>query len=190
MKPDEFLDEAVDYLNENLSPDRRTAFERTLQTNGSPRQQMQNLEDVRAMLTQQVTQETEAAWTLMRARLQSEKPAANGMKLWWRHWRMRLSLLAAVSVALLEGALLVNAPSYRALPENDTMRQIQVVFAPDAQQRQVRAVLDQVHAQINAGPGPGGEYTLSVPEADVPGAVNTLRAAPGVQDAYPINTRP
>lgn len=190
MKPDEVLDEAVDYLNENLPPDRRMAFEHTLQTNPAARQQLQNLEAVRATLTQQIMQETETAWATMRARLQSENASTSGVLLWWRRWRMRLSLLAAVSVALLEGGLLISAPSYRALPEDDTMRQIQVVFAPDAQQRQVRAVLDQVHAQINAGPGPGGEYTLSVPEADVPAAVNTLRAAPGVQDAYPINAHP
>jgi uncharacterized protein (DUF2236 family) len=93
-------------------------------------------------------------------------------------------------VAVIEAMLLVNAPAYRAMPVDTHIQQVQVVFAPDAQQGQIRELLDQVHAQIIAGPGPGGEYTLSLPETETDAAMTTLRAASLVQDAYLARMQP
>lgn len=190
MNHSDYLEKAADYINDNLSPKERAEFDAFLHGNADARQELKNLEMFRDSMVRRSQQETEAAWEKMRIRLDAEDKQPVSFLELWRRWRMRLSLLGAVSVAFIEAMLLVNAPSYRAMPVDAHIQQIQVVFAPDAQQGQVRELLDQVHAQIIAGPGPSGEYTLSLPADEVGAAITTLRAAPLVQDAYPARTNP
>lgn len=189
MNHSEFLDKAADYLNGDMSPEDQADFEAYLQANPTARQEVTNMEVMRETLAVQVQEETDAAWAVMRTRLQSES-TPTGLGAVWRRWRMRLSLFAAIAVALIEAMLLLNAPAYRSIPVDKNVRQIQVVFDPDAPQRLVRELLDQVHAQIIAGPGPSGEYTLSLPAQEVDAALSTLRAEPLVHDAYPANSHP
>lgn len=189
MNRSEFLDKAADHLNGDLSPEDQADFDAYLQANPTARQELTNMEVMRETLAVQVQEETDTAWAAMRTRLQSES-TPTGLRAFWRRWRLRLSLFAAIAVAAIEAMLLLNTPAYRSIPVDKNVRQIQVVFDPDAPQRQVRELLDQVHAQISAGPGPSGEYTLSLPAQEVDAALSTLRAEPLVQDAYPANTQP
>jgi len=192
MSRSEFLDKAADHLNGNLSPQDQVEFDAYLRANQSAQRELANLEAMRETLARQVEEETDTAWAAMRTRLQSESAASlpSGWQALWRRWRMRLSLFAAITVALVEAMLLLNAPVYRSVQVDEDFRQIQVVFAPEAQQRQVRELIDQVHAQISAGPGPSGEYTLRLPAEEMDTALSTLRAAPFVQDAYPASAHP
>ncbi|MEQ1668636.1 MAG: hypothetical protein ABL868_09300 [Sulfuriferula sp.] len=190
MNHTDYLDKAADYINNNLSPEERAEFDAFLQGNADARQELKNLELLREVLDHRAQQETGAAWDKMRIRLDAEEKQPISLLSLWRRWRMRLSLLGAIGVAVIEAMLLVNAPAYRAMPVDTHIQQVQVVFAPDAQQGQIRELLDQVHAQIIAGPGPSGEYTLSLPADEVDAAMTALRAAPLVQDAYPSRTNP
>lgn len=192
MNRSEFLDRAPDYLNGNLSPDDQAEFDAYLQANLAARQELSNMQVMRETLARQVEEETDIAWAAMRTSLQSESAASlpGGWLALWRRWRMRLSLFAAITVALIEAMLLLNAPAYRSAQVDENFSQIQVVFAPETQQRQVRELIDQVHAQISAGPGPSGEYTLRLPAGEMNAALSTLRAAPFVQDAYPASVHP
>jgi len=189
MNHSEYLDKAADYLNGTQSPEERAGFEIYLQTNPIAHQELLNLEALREMLASQIHEETDTAWVAMRTRLHSEYVPISFLAL-WRRWRMRLSLLTAITVAVIEAMLLINAPVYRSISVDGNIRQIHVVFSPDAQQRQVRELLDHVLAQISAGPGPSGEYTLSLPAEEMDTALSTLRAAPIVQDAYQVNVQP
>ena len=189
MNRSEFLERAADYLNGSLSPDDQAEFDAYLQANLAARQELSNMQVMRETLARQVEDETDIAWAAMRTRLQSDS-TPKGLLALWRRWRMRLSLFAAITVALIEAMLLLNAPAYRSAQVDDNFRQIQVVFAPEAQQRQVRELIDQVHAQISAGPGPSGEYTLRLPAGEMDAALSTLRAAPFVQDTYPASAHP
>lgn len=185
----DFLDSATDYLNGNLLPQQLGDFESYLQTNAAARQELMNLQAFREQLSNQVQAETDTAWAALQPRLQTEAAPISWLAL-WRRWRMRLSLLSAIAVALVEAVLLVNAPVYRSINLTGNTRQIQIVFAPDAQQRQVGALLEQVHAQVSAGPGSGGAYTLSLPADEMDAALRILRATPLVLDAYPVRTQP
>ena len=189
MNRSEFLDKAADYLNGELSLEERAGFEAYLQANTYARQEVSNMEAVREVLASQVQEETDTAWAAMRTRLQSDS-APSGLLMFWRRWRMRLSLFAAIAVAMIEAMLLFNAPVYRSTAVDERYRQIRVVFAPEAQQRQVRELLDRVHAQISAGPGSSGEYTLRLPADEAEAALGSLRAAPLVLDAYTLSEHP
>lgn len=187
MNRSEFLDKAVDHLNADLSPKDQADFDAYLQANPTARQEVTNMEIMREILADQVQEETDKAWAVMKTRLQSES-TPTGLRALWRRWRLRLSLFAAIAVAAIEALLLLNTPAYRSITIDKNVRQIQVIFDPDAPQRQVRELLDQVQAQISAGPGPSGEYTLSLPAPEVDAALSTLRTNPLVHDAYPANT--
>lgn len=185
----DFLDSAADYLNGNLLPQQLGEFEHYLQTNAAARQELINLEAFRGQLSNQIQAETDIAWAALLPRVQVEAAPVSWLAL-WRRWRMHLSLLSAIAIALIEAALLINAPVYRSINLAGNTRQIQIIFAPDAQQRQVGALLEQVHAQVSAGPGSGGAYTLSLPADEMDAALRTLRATPLVLDAYPMRTQP
>lgn len=189
MNRSEFLDKAADHLNGDLALEDQVDFDAYLQANPAARQEVTNMEIMRETLADQVQEETDKAWAAMRPRLQSES-TPTGWGALWRRWRLRLSLYAAIAVAAIEALLLLNTPAYRSIPVDKNVRQIQVVFDPDAPQRQVRELLDQVHAQISAGPGPSGEYTLILPAQEVDAALRTLRAQPLVHDAYPAVANP
>jgi anti-sigma factor RsiW len=188
MNQGEFLDQATDYLNGVLSPDETANFERELAANTAMQQKLANMRVFREALAQQVEAETSVAWGHMQARLQAEL-SPSGIRALWQHWRLRAGLLVAVAVAVLEAFFLLNAPAYRTAPVESETQAIQVLFAPDVPQRQVRELLDQVHAQISAGPGTSGEYTVRVPVDEASNALTTLRATPIVQDAYPLKPR-
>jgi hypothetical protein len=190
MNYSDYLEKAVYYINDNLSPEERAEFETFLQGNADARLELKNLELIRETMLHKSQQETEAAWEKMRILLDAEENQPVSFLELLRRWRMRLSLLGAVGVAVIEAILLVNAPAYRAMPVDAHIQQVRVVFAPDAQQGQIRELLGKVHAQIIAGPGSSGEYTLSLPADEVDPAMTVLRAAPLVQDAYPARTTP
>lgn len=189
MNRSEFMDKAADHLNGNLSPEDQVEFDAYLRANPAARHELANMEVLRETLASQVQEETDTAWLAMRTRLESAS-RASGLSALWRRWRMRLSLAVAIAVALIEALLLLNAPAYRSAQVDENFLQIQVVFAPDAQQKQVRDLLDQVHAQITDGPGASGEYTLTLPSNEANAALNALHESPLVQDAYPANKHP
>jgi len=57
---------------------------------------------------------------------------------------------------------------------------LQVTFAPQAAEEQIRALLASVDARIVDGPGALGVYTLSVPPERADAAMRALQAAQGV----------
>jgi hypothetical protein len=124
----------------------------------------------------------------MQARLQAEL-SPSGIRALWQRWRLLAGLFVAIAVAVIEAFFLLNAPAYRTAPLDGETQAIQVLFAPDAPQRQVRELLDQIHAQVSAGPGASGEYTVRVPVDEASNALATMRATPIVQDAYPLKPR-
>ena len=188
MIQDDLLDMMADALNGALSAEQAAVLDAYMAANPAARTQLQNLRAMREELARQAEAETDAAWMLMQARLQAE--SSSGVKALWRRWRMRAGLFVAIAVAAFEAFLLFNAPVYRAVPDSGETQAIQVLFAPDASQRQVRELLDQVHAQVSAGPGASGEYTVRVTQDGSAHALSVLRATPIVQDAYPAKTRP
>jgi anti-sigma factor RsiW len=189
MNQAELLEMMADFLNGALSAKQATAFEAHLDANPAARQQLENMRVLREELVRQAEAETDAAWTVMQTRLQAES-VSTGLAALWRRWRLRAGLLVAIGVAAFEAFLLLNAPAYRAAPDERETQAIQVLFAPDAPQRQVRELLDQVHAQVSAGPGASGEYTVQVHKEEAGAALAALRATPIVQDAYPRKSLP
>ena len=179
----DFLDRATDYLHDALTPDERAAFETYLQQYPQARQDLILLEAMGEAFAQRAESETEAAWAVMKQRLDAEaKP--NPALVFWRRWRLRLGLLIAVAVASIEAFMLINAPVYRAVAVAEDVREVRVLFAPDARQGQVRELLDQVRGQIKSGPGASGEYVLVLPGEQSEAALAILRSAPIVEDAY------
>lgn len=189
MNRAEFLDLATDYLNERLNPEERAAFHAYLNEHPAAQQDLNNLGHIRNNLATQTAAETAVAWTAMQAQLNAEK-SPSGLAARWRKWRMKLGLFIAIAVAAIEAMLLMNAPVYRQAPVDSEIKNISVIFAPNVQQKAMRDLLDHLHAQITAGPGPSGEFVLSIAAEEMESALIKLRASPVVEDAYTPKARP
>jgi hypothetical protein len=73
--------------------------------------------------------------------------------------------------------------------------EIRVVFAEDATERQIRALLLQIHGRFTSGPSPLGTYTVAVPPASRAGdpldvVISYLRKQPAVRFAQPVAGTP
>jgi anti-sigma factor RsiW len=120
--------------------------------------------------------------------------------LWGGPPLMRWALAGqAALVVLLAGTVVWQAAgwgaAYRTLASpaerHRGQRQVRVVFADDATQAEMRAVLGRLKASIVSGPSPAGAYTIAVEGApdQVGAAVDTLRASGKVLLAEPVVSR-
>jgi len=189
MNRAEFIDLAVDRLHGQLAPDAEAAFQTYLKSNPDAHIDLANLATIKSGLEEQIAIETEAAWPDMLKRLRSSESPKEQVDFWSRS-RMKLALFITLIVATIQAFLLLNAPAYRQTPVDQDKQQLIVIFAPNAQQKEVRDLLNKSGAQVSAGPGASGELTLIVDKTEADSALAALRASPIVEDAYTLKDRP
>lgn len=106
-------------------------------------------------------------------------------------WLLAAQLLAMAGLGYLAQRPEAPAPArYRALSAAETPPRaaaIRVVFAPDAPEAEVRAILVAAGVEIVAGPTPVGAYALAPrPGVERDAALALLRADPRVRFAEPV----
>jgi len=110
-------------------------------------------------------------------------------------WLLAAQLLAMGGLGYLAWRAEAPAPaSYRALADPERSSRdatIRVVFAPDAAESEVRAILLAAGVEIVAGPTPVGAYGLATrPGVARDAALDLLRADPRVRFAEPVAGAP
>lgn len=173
------------YANGTLAGDERTRVDRHLADCAHCRAELEFLESVRQEVRS--LDHAQDPGELVRARLLQQvrrsRPARN-------RW-LPAALAASIAVIVLQAALLtwVWAPldTFTPLghvPSTDAV--VQLRFAPEATERDIRVALEAVNGSIVDGPGTLGIYRVRLDavraddEARVAAAIRTLRESPGV----------
>jgi len=168
------------YANGTLAPEEHERVERHLARCARCREE---LEVLRAMRREIKTLDAAPApGDVVRARVLRAAPGAR------RPAWMPVALAASVAVIALQAALLVSLwrpaePRYAPLGASPARVTLQVRFAPDATEREMRALLRAVNGTIVDGPGALGVYRIRLEGVEpdererVRAAIATLRAA-------------
>jgi hypothetical protein len=101
----------------------------------------------------------------------SEAPAGHGARGFWAaagSSPLRWAVAAQLALLLALGALVASHPLwrpdavYQVLSEQAPRAGIRVLFAEEASQRQIRDLLERIHARIVDGPSPVGAYIIQI----------------------------
>ncbi|MDJ0850819.1 MAG: zf-HC2 domain-containing protein [Myxococcota bacterium] len=192
------------HANGSLEPEERSKVERHLVLCTACRDELAVLQDV-----QRAVHETrEAAWEpppgqldrlmarLPRASEEGHAAASGPLRRWWGELSGSARLVFAAQTALAAGlaiALLwpeAPPPVYTTLTETATSApepRLEVAFAEDVTERDLRALLLAADARIVAGPSPRGIYTIALgPEARTEGVVAAFRSDRRVRFVEPL----
>ena len=118
--------------------------------------------------THSIILETESEWVpsagdLGWARLQRSIRQDARRETLARVWKPALAMAAGLALVV-QGALLYQADDGRAGLAGREDAQVQITFAPDAREADLRALLQEVGATIVDGPSASGVYRLVVDE--------------------------
>lgn len=164
--PDELLPW---YANGSLKPQERAQVEHHLQACARCRAQVEFLAAVRRQIQSEPLQAPDELG--LRRLLRTVRAQADRRRSWWRP-----ALAAAVLVILAQTALLVSlwpGSESRITPLGAPPGEgvlIQVQFAPQATEAQIRALLGEIRGEIVAGPGALGVYRIRVEGVDASGS--------------------
>lgn len=195
------------HANATLEPAERSRVERHLVGCSACQEELALLREVQAA----VHETREAAWEPppgQLGRLMERLPPAReergagapaqagALRRWWAELSGSTRLVLAAQTALAAGlavALLwppTPPPLYETLTATETLAggaRLEVAFAEDATERELRALLVAADASIVAGPSPRGIYTVALdPEAQVEAVVRALRNDRRVRFVEPL----
>ena len=136
--------------------------------------------------------DVEHGWAALNTKL-DEQPAAEPVSLLRR--RVPVGWMLAGQAAAIAFAVFLAVPSpspdpdYRALsaPAANVQGNVVIVFQPEANERDIRAVLLESDAQVTDGPNKSGAYVLRVSPASRQRALENLRSSPKVMLAEAID---
>lgn len=164
------------YVNDTLSVDERQRVEAYLENHPEAYNELELLRQVSAE-TNAVQPEPPGELGLVRLQRDIRRQSDNGgghISRWWRPIAMAASLLLAVESAFL---LWPQERTELRLAADKAAADIQVTFVPQTSEQSIRTLLQEVEAEIVAGPGKLGVYHLSLEHsADIDQVLAELRA--------------
>lgn len=180
--PDELLPW---YVNGTLATDEQDAVASHLEHCGRCRDEVAFLQKLRRQVKGEESQSPgELGFKRLQRDIKREKNAPRAMPSWWRQ-----ALAAGIVVILVQSALIVNLSRQ---PEQITPLGarydgvvLQLSFAPDATEIEIRKLLERIDATLVGGPSAVGVYRVRLdvePEAEkqITAAIAILREHKGV----------
>ena len=143
-----------------LDPEETARVERALAEDAELREELAFLHELRAGV--HAATEVPSAGDLGWARLQRSIRQERRRELVSRAWRPALALAAGLAL-MVQGTTIFQLNEERAqLVGGPVAAELQITFAPDAREADMRALLQAVGATIVAGPGASGVYRLDI----------------------------
>lgn len=163
------------YVNGTLSASEQARVERYLEASRAGRQELEFLQQVAACSREdQPEPPGELGLHRLRRDMRRQKQGKGSISGWWRPVAIAASLVLAIESAFLIWQQDVTT-EYR--PAGGAAAEVQITFVPQASEQNIRALLQQVGAEIVAGPGKLGVYHLSFESsADIEQVLARLRA--------------
>ncbi|WP_299392094.1 hypothetical protein [Pelagibius sp.] len=189
-KRDEDLDLLLPwYVNGTLSVEEQQAVEAYLESNAHARDEVALLAAMRQQVKEESIENSPGELGLKRLRReislseqQAPAPAETGKVVSIASWWRPLAVAACLAVVIQAGVIVTGGPD----GEVDTAKGfrpavLQVTFAPDATEQQIREVLQAAGTSIAGGPSALGIYDLSLQatdggSAEIEAALAALRA--------------
>jgi hypothetical protein len=194
------------FVNGTLEPAARSLVAHHLQECMACHQESIHLQRLQAAV-QDEGEDLEASRALQRLKQRIAPPSAVQHEAAWRRWFsrwhqadpwLRGALLAQFAVVLMltvGWAGRADSPDYHTLsaPPSPTMAatgapRITIVFDGAQPERDLRALLLSVRAQVVDGPSPEGAYVVAVPPGQQASALTQLRGHRAILLAEPIQT--
>ena len=195
------------YVNGTLMPAEHAEVERHVAECPACRAELASMQELEAIVRSESSDVAVGeSLSRMHIRLAREEEASGTRRGWFsRQWRLtpsvaRVALAAqcAAVVALIALAGLQYETQqdlrqraradYRTLaatPSAAAGARLTVVFDDATTQRELKQMLQSLHAQVVDGPNTAGAYSILVPENEVGAALGQLRASPRVRLAEP-----
>lgn len=143
-----------------LDPEEAARVERALAEDAELREELAFLHDLRAGV--HAATEVPSAGDLGWARLKRSIRQERRRELVSRAWRPALALAAGLAL-MVQGTTIFRLNEAQAqLVGGPVSAELQITFAPDAREADMRALLQAVGATIVAGPGASGVYRLDI----------------------------
>ncbi|MAE97118.1 MAG: hypothetical protein CL910_20915 [Deltaproteobacteria bacterium] len=143
-----------------LDAEETARVERALEADAELREELAFLHDLRTGV--HAATEVPSAGDLGWARLQSSIRRERRKELVSRAWRPALALAAGLALVV-QGMTIFRLNEQNAsLAGGPPTAELQITFAPDAREVEIRALLQEVGATIVDGPGPSGVYRLDI----------------------------
>lgn len=158
--------------NGSLDEEEAAGLERALEEDAELREELLFLDALREGV--KASTEVPSAGDLGWARLQKTIRQEERRGLVARVWKPALALAAGLAL-LVQGAAIFQLQDDRAALAGRSDAQVQITFAPDAREADLRALLQEVGATIVDGPGASGVYRLQIdPAPETPEAWRAL----------------
>lgn len=163
------------YVNGTLAEGEKARVERYLDESPAACQELAFLQQVAARSREdQPEPPGELGLVRLRRDIRRQKLGKGTMSGWWRPVAIAASLVLAIESGFLIWQQDVTT-DYR--PAGSAAAEVQITFVPQASEQNIRALLQQVGAEIVGGPGKLGVYHLSFDSsADIEQALARLRA--------------
>ncbi|MDZ7736090.1 MAG: hypothetical protein U5P41_08295 [Gammaproteobacteria bacterium] len=162
------------YVNGTLSEDEKTRVDAYLDDYPEARKELELLRQVAAhSIEDQPEPPGELGLTRLRRDIRRQDHGKGSMSRWWRPVAIAASLVLAVQSVLLIWPR--DAGEYRLA--GGTAAEVQITFVPQASEQSIRALLQELGAEIVGGPGRLGVYHLSFDSStDIEQVLARLRA--------------
>lgn len=162
------------YVNDTLGEGEKARVERYLDESPAARQELAFLQQVAARSREdQPEPPGELGLSRLRRDLRRQSRHQGSISGWWRPLAVAASLIVAVQSVLLMWPQ--DAAEYRLA--GGAAAEVQITFAPQASEKSIRTLLQEVGAEIVGGPGRLGVYHLSFDSStDIEQVLARLRA--------------
>jgi hypothetical protein len=184
------------YVTQNLDDDERARVQAHLAVCEDCRMELEVERRIQSLQPLEAgTTEASSGWLKMQARIRSDPTHPQRAVPVLARWMPWVVAAQGALIALLTLVLVLPpgaVPTYRALGTSSAgaSARIVVMFRPEATEQQMREALRSAGARLVDGPTSSNAYLLALPEPAVPGALQRLRAQPGVTLAEPLDARP
>lgn len=158
--PDELLPW---YVNGTLDDDEQRRVAAHLDVCGRCRAEVEWLRALRAGVKQATGATAPGELGLKRLQRDLRRESRSGVSHWWRPAFAAAALLLVVQSAVLVRHMGTSSPAVlRPLGVGGQPQVLQVTFAPQAREQQIRNLLQTIDAELVGGPGTVGVYRLRV----------------------------